>query len=350
MRIPLSNLPGDIRFTLGRCAPKSLPSFLLDIDFALSPVGQLTVLTALAIQTAHAIHHFHPDITACFPKTKHRPGARRIHAGPHPRIQRLLKRKPVGQPAEQVLRTTTTAAGCGRCLHRLLNLPAKEHHLTPQVVLQTPAHKRIKRGVPAAAVRHIQHTPLEPGNHRGAIRQILVHPVLRQHRLLHALLSQLQSQPAGLGTVNLPACPAKAVDVRTQLLVKLRSIGTIHRHLRSDFALGNGAEVDTRQRSVRQHPAEILLALEDGGRRIPVEPHAHLLRDRCRTHTRLAVAVARVERQTHNLKLLPAARTAPERVKLVNLVQLRIEEMPVRLRHAHHKRRIRHVRINLLNH
>ena len=46
---------------------------------------------------------------------------------------------------------------------------------------------------------------------------------------------------------------------------------------------------------------------------------------------------------------MAAPSTSAQGVELVNLVQLRVEEVPVGLSHAHHEGRVRHVRVNLLD-
>ena len=109
------------------------------------------------------------------------------------------------------------------------------------------------------------------------------------------------------------------------------------------------AEVDTADRTVGQHVTEIPLSLGDSRCRIPVEADAYLLCHRPCSHTGLTVAVAGVKGKTHDLELLTASAGATQCVKLVYLIHLRIEEMPVSLRHTHHEGRVGHVGVNLLD-
>ena len=141
----------------------------------------------------------------------------------------------------------------------------------------------------------------------------------------------------------------QSLDVRTKLLVKLSIVCPIYRHFRADGLLGDGAEVDSRNRSVREHRAEIRLPLVDGGARIPIETDAHTLAHRRSAHTRLSVHITRVESEAHDLKVRLASCRGFERVELVDFVHLRVEEPFLRISQTLNEGRIRHVRVNLLN-
>ena len=215
--------------------------------------------------------------------------------------------------------------------------------------MQGPSHEVLQGLVPLLAIRHIEHHRFQKGNHIGTEGEVLVHPALRQAGKLRTLLHQLPGQFACLFALHQATHVVQPLDVRTQLLLELRIIRAIHRHLRTDFPFRYRTEVDTADRSVRQYIAEVRLSLADGGRCVPVEADAHpFAHARC-THTRLSIHVPRVESQAHNLEVRLLVGIRLERIKLVNLVHLRVEKTLIRIRQTLHEGRIRHIRINLLD-
>ena len=227
---------------------------------------------------------------------------------------------------------------------------AEEVHLAPHIILQRPPHEVLHLRGPYLAVRHIQHHRFQKGNHVGTEGEILVHPALRQSGKLRTLLHQLAGQFACLFALHQATHVVQPLDVRTQLLLELRIIGAIHRHLRTDGTLGYRAEIDTADWSVRQHVAEVRLPLAHRGADVVVEPHAHPFAHRTRTHTRLSIKVVVVECQAHQLELPIRISPWREVVEQLDFVHPCIQESLFCLRHTLHESRTRHIRVNLLNH
>ena len=253
----------------------------------------------------------------------------------------------VWQECQQVSRSRL---GLAAIVHGLGYVFAEEGHLAPHVVAQRPAYELVHGSLPLAPVGHVQHAGLEPGYHRGAERQVLVHAALRKARRVGVLLEQAACQPFGLGALYEALCAHKVLYVRAQLSVEVAAVRAVHGYGRSDFALGYGAEVDARHGAVGQHLGEVPPPLLYGGGGVPVEAYGYLLRHALRAYARLAVAVAGVEGEAHYLELLALAARAAQGVELVDFVQLGVEEVAVGLGRAHYEGRVGHVGVNLLYH
>ena len=198
-------------------------------------------------------------------------------------------------------------------------------------------------------MRHEEHAGLQIGNDVGTEREVPVGLRLAEAGKLGALVLQPLSQLVSLRAVDGAASRREPLDVGAQLLVERGIVGAIHGHVGSDFAPGNGAEVDARDGTVGQHVLKVALPLLDSRCGVPVEAYRHLLRHRLRAHACLSVTVAGVEREAHDLKLMIAATVALQGVELVNLVHLYVEEVLVGLSHALHEGSIGHVGVNLLD-
>ena len=261
----------------------------------------------------------------------------------------LLQGELVGQEREEVPPPGTGLRFAHILAHRPGDGIAKERHLARHVVREAPAHERLQRLVPLPAIRHIKDARLEVRNHVGAEREVLIHPVLREAGRFGVLLLHPLGEPVSLGALDEPRGARQALDIGTELLVERGVIRAIYGHLRPDFPLRYRTEVDARDGAVGQYLREIALPLEDCGGRVPIKADGDLLGDGLRPHARLPVPVPRVEREAYDLELLASAPRPAQGVELVYLVQLRIEEMALGLGRTEDERRVRHVRVNLLD-
>ena len=90
----------------------------------------------------------------------------------------------------------------------------------------------------------------------------------------------------------------------------------------ANLSFGDGAEVDTAQGAVGQHPTKVPLYLIDRTCAVPVEADTHPFCHALCADARLAIAVVGVEGQAHDPELLSASAIALQGIELVYLVQL----------------------------
>ena len=191
------------------------------------------------------------DVSAQLPLAQHVAGA----LGVEPRFlayaHGLVEAEVVGQEGQQVAPSALVGVGSGH-VHGAFDGVAEELHLAGQVVAERPADEVLERLVPPTAVGHEEHTGFQIGYHVGSKREVLVHAALREAGEVGTFLLQRLGQLVSLRTVNQPLCLDEVLDVGTKLLVEGSVVGAIDGHVRADFALGDGAEVDARDGSVCQ--------------------------------------------------------------------------------------------------
>ena len=259
-------------------------------------------------------------------------------------LHHLLLGKRIRQRLQEIGRTTLV----GMLAHivRLLDVLLEETHLAPQVVTLTPADEILYLRLPSAAVSHIEHACLQIGYHVGTEREVLVDSVLGYLRKIRILLTQDFSQAVSLGAIYQTGSHTEVLDIGLQLLAELIVVGAIHRNLIADFSFGNGAEVDSAQRTVGQHLGEITLSLLDSGRGIPVETYGDTLGDALGSHSCLSILITWIKGEAHDTEMLVA--DTFQGIKLVNLVERSIEEVAFGFCRTHHEGRVGHIRIYLL--
>ena len=195
---------------------------------------------------------------------------------------------------------------------------AEELHLTPQVVVQTPAHEVLDAFLPLAAVGDVQHAGFQPGDDTGAERQVPIHLILRQAGKLRTFLLQLLRQLRSLRTIHKAAGGTEVVDVWLQGFVKRCIILSVNGLLNANLRLWNRAEIDAAYRSVGQYVAEVPLTLLNRRTRVPIEPTARTGCHRLRTDTRLTVLRIGVEGEAHQLEVLLTPSKLPTTTNTTN--------------------------------
>ena len=86
-----------------------------------------------------------------------------------------------------------------------------------------------------------------------------------------------------------PRSHTEIIDVRFQRISEILIIGSIDGDILADVSFGDGAEVDTGNRTIGQHTLEIPDALMDGGRSIPVETDGDTLGDTLGSYSCLSI-------------------------------------------------------------
>ena len=192
------------------------------------------------------------DVSAQLPLAQHVAGAFGVEPCFLTHAHGLVEAEVVGQEGQQVAASGLVRVGCGH-VHGGLDGVAEELHLASQVVLQRPADEVLERLVPTATVGHVEHARLQPGDDIGSERQVLVHAALREAGEVGTLFLELLGEPIGLRAIYQALRLDEVLDVGAKLLVESGVVGTIDGHVRADFALGDGAEVDARDGSVCQN-------------------------------------------------------------------------------------------------
>ena len=117
----------------------------------------------------------------------------------------------------------------------------------------------------------------------------------------------------------------------------------------TDFLFGNRTEVDTADRSIGQDFGKEAAPFENRRTGVPVKATHWSGCNRLRADTCLTIGRVRVESQAHQLEVLFARRSL-QLLEQVQLVQFHIHEVPLRLVHTCHQRRLCHIRVDNLNH